>query len=99
MVIKTYWKVPDMLNTSYTIDINQEMVKDIIDWTFSTLFRQLLRSSLVNHRIQAKLARELGLDKLINFGSKVCITCNARVLCVLPDLLQHVVSSGESPVL
>lgn len=30
----------------------------------------LLRSSLVNHRIQAKLARELGLDKLINFGSK-----------------------------
>lgn len=38
MVIKTYWKVPDMLNTSYAIDINQEMVKDIIDWTFSTLF-------------------------------------------------------------
>ena len=38
MVIKTYWKVPDMLNTSYTIHINQEMVKDIIDWTFSTLF-------------------------------------------------------------
>lgn len=38
MVFKTYWKVPDMLNTSYTIDINQEIVKDIIDWTFSTLF-------------------------------------------------------------
>lgn len=38
MVVKTYWKVRDMLNTSYTIDINQEIVIDIIDWTFFTLF-------------------------------------------------------------
>lgn len=30
----------------------------------------LLRSSLVNHRVQAKISRELGLDKLINFGGQ-----------------------------
>lgn len=38
MGVKTYWKVRDMLNASYTIDINQEIVIDIIDWTFFTLF-------------------------------------------------------------
>ena len=39
MAINTYRKAPDMLYTSYTaIDINQEVVIDIIDCTFSTLF-------------------------------------------------------------
>ena len=38
---------------------------------------QLLRSSLVNHRIQAAIARELGLDKLINFGNQVFIRPNS----------------------
>lgn len=40
----------------------------------SVVLSQLLRSSLVNHRIQATLARELGLDKLINFGGQVCFS-------------------------
>ena len=39
MVIKTYWKVPEMLNTSYTIDINQEVVKDIF-YSFLTASAQ-----------------------------------------------------------
>lgn len=40
----------------------------------SVVLSQLLRSSLVNHRIQAKLARELGLDKFINFGGQVSVS-------------------------
>ena len=42
MVIKTYWKVPDMLNTSYTIDINQEVVKDIFYPFFDSFCAVLL---------------------------------------------------------
>ena len=40
----------------------------------SVVLSQLLRSSLVNHRIQATLARELGLDKFINFGGQVSVS-------------------------
>ena len=43
---------------------------------------QLLRSSLVNRRIQAAISRDLGLDKLINFGSTVCVIFSQFILLV-----------------
>jgi len=51
----------------------------------------LLRSSLVNHRIQAKLARELGLDKLINFGSQAGMKAFREKL--LADILEAFVAA------
>ncbi|XP_074612896.1 ribonuclease 3-like isoform X2 [Acropora palmata] len=51
----------------------------------------LLRSSLVNHRVQAKLSRELGLDKLINFGAKVEMKVFREKL--LADILEAFVAA------
>ncbi|KAL9988518.1 hypothetical protein ACROYT_G002973 [Oculina patagonica] len=50
----------------------------------------LLRSSLVNHRIQATLARELGLDKLINFGGQGVKAFREKLLA---DILEAFVAA------
>ncbi|PFX26504.1 Ribonuclease 3 [Stylophora pistillata] len=50
----------------------------------------LLRSSLVNHRIQATIARELGLDKLINFGNQGMNSYREKLLA---DILEAFVAA------
>lgn len=50
----------------------------------------LLRSSLVNHRIQAAIARELGLDKLINFGNQGMKSFREKLLA---DILEAFVAA------
>jgi len=50
----------------------------------------LLRSSLVNHRIQATLARELGLDKFINFGGQGIKAFREKLLA---DILEAFVAA------
>lgn len=64
----------------------------------SVVLSQLLRSSLVNHRIQATLARELGLDKFINFGGQVSVSLLSPRLtgfhvfiypCVAHEICRH----------